>query len=69
MKLFEKSALNFTLGSTSGNIVTFEAPRVQIVGVGDASREDILVDDLSLRFNQPEFSGTNEYSECKITFL
>lgn len=63
-----ESAMNFTLGTTSGNIVTFESSKVQIDSVGDSSREDILVDDLSLRFNQPIYSGTDEYSECKLTF-
>lgn len=62
------SPLNFTLGQTAGNIVQFASPRVQITAIGDESRDDILVDGLTLRFCQPIFSGTNEYSECTLTF-
>lgn len=68
MRAGTESALDFQVGSTSGNIVKFEAPRVEITNIEDTDRDGILVDGLTLRFNQPEYSGTNQYQEFTLTF-
>jgi hypothetical protein len=56
-----------TIGSASGNIVEFEATRVQITNVADDDRDGIAVDTLDLRFNEPEFDGGGIYREIKLT--
>lgn len=62
------AALDFQLGSTSGNIVVVECPRAQVMNVSGQTRDDIIADGLDLKLTQPEYSGTNEYSEISITF-
>lgn len=63
-----ESALNFTVGETSGEIVRFESRYAQVSGISPESRDDILVDNLSLQFNRPEYSATDDYSEAKLIF-
>jgi hypothetical protein len=53
-------------GATAGNIVKVQANRVQITGVDDQDRDGIAVDQLDLRFNEPEFDGGGAYHELEI---
>lgn len=57
-----EGVMSFVLGSGAGNIVTFSAPKVQIISVEDGDRENIVTNDLSLQFNQSSAAGNDEMS-------
>jgi hypothetical protein len=59
---------SFTLGSTAGNIIEFEAPIAQISAIGDEGREGIAVDAITMNLCQPTSSGTGEFGEFTLRF-
>ena len=59
-------ALVLQCGSAAGNIIRFEAPRVQITNVGDDDRDGENVDTLDLLFCEPEYSAAGTYEEIKL---
>jgi len=67
-KLFDGTtgALSLAIGATAGNIATLTSSRVQIVGISDGERDQIQVDELNLRFCEPEYDGSGNYEEFQI---
>lgn len=57
-----EGVLSFVLGSSAGNIVTFSAPKAQIVEVSDGDRDTLAVNDLSLQLNGSAVGGNDEFS-------
>lgn len=52
--------LSWVLGAVAGNIVTFSAPKTQIVGIADGDRDAIRTEQLELAFNQLLDVGDDE---------
>lgn len=56
-----------TIGTVAGNIITIDLPNAQITAIGQSSREQIIVDQLTLAAVEPEFDAGGDYSEINIT--
>ncbi len=56
--------LKYVLGATAGNIVTVQAPKAQIVGLGDGDRDTIRTNEIDLQLN----GGTVGDDELEIEF-
>lgn len=54
--------LTFALTGSAGNITTFTASKAQIIGLSEADRDGIRVENLDIQFNQVASAGDDELS-------
>lgn len=57
-----EGVLSYVLGTVAGNILTFNAPKAQIMNDVDADRDGIRTDALDLAFNQSAVAGDDEFT-------
>ena len=55
-----EGVLSYILGSTAGNISTFNAPKAQIINATEADRNGIRILNLDLQLNQSAAAGDDE---------
>lgn len=60
LTIHTQSVLSFVLGATAGNIMTLNAPKVQIVGLTEGDRNGIRIVTLDCRLNQSVAAGDDE---------
>jgi hypothetical protein len=54
-----QEALQFTVGSAGGNTLTFDMPKVQVIGVPDGERDSIAIWPLNVKFRRD--TGDDEF--------
>lgn len=57
----------FTLGTTPGNIVEFNAPIAQLSNITQGDRDGILIDNLEMDLVQPAYDVGGDYAEFTLT--
>jgi hypothetical protein len=62
-----EQALALSYGST-GNIITFNAANCQILNVESTDVNGTIRENLSLKFNQPDYDAGGDYTDYKLTF-